>query len=180
MKQGRLLLLGVIALMGVVLVWQWVSLPERVPVKMGFGGVVERWGSKTEHLLTMTGATVLIGALFLLMTPLLLKLPAAMVNIPHREYWLVPQRRPELARRIGDEMNVIGAATLLLVLAAGLQTGYAATRGHGFAYDWVVLAVYLAFTIGWAIRLATSSRYRPPPGWRPGSDAPGSPGGGRL
>ncbi len=182
--KGKLLLAVATAAMVGVLAWQWVTLPDRVPGHMGFGGTVDRWGSKSEHLVLMSGATVLMAGLFGWGVPWLLrKAPPGIVNVPYPAYWLVPARRPVLARRLGDDMAGLGAATLLLIMFGALEMGYAATRGHGFAYDWVVFVAYLVAVIVWAVRLTRSARYRPPDGWRPEDDAPGptgSPGRGRI
>ncbi len=94
----RLLLAAVVVAMVAVLIWQWVTLPEQVPAKLGFGGTVQRWGSKSEFLLTMSGATVLMALVFGTVEVWLRRIPAAFVNVPHPQYWLVPQRRAELAR----------------------------------------------------------------------------------
>lgn len=182
--KGKLLLTAATAAMIGVLLWQWVTLPDQVPGHMGFGGTVDRWGSKSEHLVLMSGATVLLTGLFGWGVPWLLrKAPPGVVNVPYPTYWLVPARRAELARRLGDDMAGLGAATLLLVLFGAVEMGYAATHGHGFAYDWVVFVAYLVAVTAWAVRLTRSSRYRPPDGWRAGDDdaGPGGPAGrGRI
>ncbi|MBK7721346.1 MAG: DUF1648 domain-containing protein [Austwickia sp.] len=164
--KGRLLLGVVVAAMIVVLIWQWVTLPDRVPGQMGFGGAVTRWGTKTEYLAVMAGGTAVVAGIFGASGALLRRSPAGLLNVPHPEYWLRPQQRAELARRLGEDMAVLGAATVLLLLAGTLEIGYAAQHGGGFAYDWLALVAYLGFVAWWAVRLASSARYRPPEGWR--------------
>jgi len=44
------------------------------------------------------------------------RLPAHVINLPNREYWLAPARRDQTVRQIADYFAWIGSATVLLVL----------------------------------------------------------------
>ena len=44
------------------------------------------------------------------------RLPAQVIILPNREYWLAPARRDQTVRRIADHFAWIGAATVALVL----------------------------------------------------------------
>lgn len=171
--KGRLLLAGVTVAMVGVLLWQWVTLPDRVPGHMGFGGTVDRWGSKTEHLVVMSLATLLVVGIFAGSPYLMRMLPSGMFNMPHPQYWLTPERRPVLERLLADDLGAMGAATVTLLVLATFEVGYAATNGLGFTFDWLAFVAYLGFVVVWSIRMARGARYRPPEGWRPEDDAAG-------
>lgn len=101
------------------LAWLYPQLPERVATKFGAGGEAARWSSRstwlTVHAFTL-GFTVLlmIGLRFLL--PLI---PASLINIPHRDYWLAPERSDSTRSLVGDV--VLGFGLLILAFLVALQ-----------------------------------------------------------
>jgi serine/threonine-protein kinase len=71
------------------------KLPERMATHFDFAGRPDGWMSRQGYLAFMAG----FGLLFPLLLPLVSlgfrALPASVINIPHREYWLSPERREE-------------------------------------------------------------------------------------
>jgi XapX domain-containing protein len=70
-------------------------LPERVATHFGLEGQPDGWMDRTAHLRCMA----VFGLAFPLFVPAICYglrfLPDRFFNLPHRDYWLAPQRRPE-------------------------------------------------------------------------------------
>ncbi len=154
-------------LVGVVTtVVAWFVLPERVPMHFGGSGEVDRWGSRTEDVVT-TG--VMIGGLALLfwvLTILVPRMPESLLNLPARDkqWWLAtPDRREELNRRLVFDLHVIGAATLLLVVGIEVMTMVQAHRLHPALgpWFWVLVSIYLMGVLGYTGYMI-AVRYRSP------------------
>lgn len=163
LSAGRAALLAAAAGYAVLVVYQAFTLPDRVPGHVGPGGAVTWWGDRAGHVAI---ASVLGLSLFLLMwfLPRLIdRMPKDLVNMPHKEYWLRPENLPRARRMLADDLAVIGAATLGLVGYAMLEMGHLAHGGEGFTNAfWVVLGLYTAVVLGWAIWIQSGPRWRPP------------------
>jgi hypothetical protein len=71
------------------------QLPERVATHFNGSGQPDGWMSRSAHLQFMA----VFGLAFPLFIPAIVYagrfLPDRFCNLPHRDYWLAPQRRPE-------------------------------------------------------------------------------------
>ena len=134
--------------------------PELVPLHYGVNGVADRWGSPLE-LLAVQGGLVLFGnALCVGLPELVRRIPSAMLNRPDNEYWLTPEGRALAAARLADWANVLGTAVNALLLALVLLLGPTdggAVRSAGHL-PLVITALFVAFTLGWCVRLAALYR----------------------
>lgn len=98
MKSARapILLLALLYAGFVALVWLTrEQLPERVASHFGASGRADGWMSRDSHVrYVMT-----FGLVFPMVVPAICYcvrfLPAALINIPRREYWLAPERKAE-------------------------------------------------------------------------------------
>jgi hypothetical protein len=86
------------------------------------------------------------------------KLPMSLINLPHREYWLAPERRAETLAFLDSSFAWFGCVVLLVVIDA---VNYAIGRNlhPGAQLDppvlIYVLGGFFVFTILWSIRLLT-------------------------
>lgn len=104
------------------------KLPERVASHFGARGVADGWQTPSSFL---TFNLLLIGLMALTFgaMPLLIRrLPATLINVPHRDYWLAPERREETRRRLGDGLFWLGALTMVFLIGV-LQLVIAANLG---------------------------------------------------
>jgi hypothetical protein len=105
------------------------ALPSIVASHFGRGGVATGFAPKEAYLGLMLTFVVAVPLLLALSARLVGVLPPRLINLPHREYWLAPQRR---------------AATLDALSAMSVQ----------FA---LVLAVFLCF-VHWLVVRANAAR----------------------
>ena len=144
----------------------WFVLPDRVPMHFGESGQVDRWGSRTEYVVSMGAIIGGLALLFWVLTIVTPRIPESMLNIPSRDkqWWLATrERREELNRRVIEDLHVIGAATLLLIVATEVITMSQADRSQPTLgpWVWIMLAVYLVGMLGYCGYLV-AVRYRAP------------------
>ncbi|RMF38033.1 MAG: DUF1648 domain-containing protein [Planctomycetota bacterium] len=158
------LLLVLLTVVGVAMVvFQLPELPERVATHFDGAGRPNGFMSRQGHLATMVALLVGTPILFAGISALIRILPASLINIPYRNYWLAPERREETIRvvdlfllimAIGTEVFMMGIAHLV----------YRANVGNGQLSNTAFLTLlcgYLALTLGGCIYLLV--RFGRPP-----------------
>ena len=94
-------------------------LPNRVATHFDAAGMANGWMSRSTHLLFMS-VFGLVFPLFLIGVCWSIRfLPAGLVNIPHREYWLADERRSETASYL--VWHAVWFACLALGFVIGLH-----------------------------------------------------------
>lgn len=133
------------------------DLPDRVPTHFDAAGRPDGWSTRTGFALEMGGLSLGLAGMFALLGILVARLPTSLVNVPHREFWLAPERRTESMRAIAGHLHVLGAATQVLVLGIVLFCVRASHRNEPVpgpdATTWGLLAGYVAFVILWLVSL---------------------------
>ncbi|WP_193605571.1 DUF1648 domain-containing protein [Nocardioides dongkuii] len=159
---ARLTFAASVLSLAVALVCAAFLLPAEVPLHFDGSGDPDRWGSRTEALVTMG----LVGGLLALVlggsAALVDRMPPGVLNVPHRDWWTAtPERERRMRTMMRTDLLVIGAATLLLVALAVVATTVAARSddpalGPHFV---VAFAGYLLFLTGWTV-WSLRTRYR--------------------
>lgn len=128
-------------------------LPDTVASHFGPGGQPDGWSSKTELFVVYGVVIVVTVAPFLLLPLLLRRIPDQYFNLPHKAYWLAPERREETVRIISAYLLWLGIATLALIshvmgvaMAANLEPE--PRLGDTF---WWALGLYLGFVAVWLV-----------------------------
>ncbi len=99
----------------------WRMHPGRVPVHFGPGGRADGWGDSATHALGQAVLLTLYLLLFLGLPAGLKRLPAKWISLPHRDYWLAPERREETRGRLAGLLHRFGIVFFLFFLGlAGL------------------------------------------------------------
>lgn len=160
---SRLVLWLALAAWAGVFLWLALSLPDRVPTHWSRSGVPDGWSSRTGALALFAG--FLLMTLPLVLLSRLVLLAPDLVNAPHREWWTsTPRRVLRFERLVREDLMVVVALTLLLLVSTGLVMGYAAGQPTGAAPGWsfwVVLVTYLVVLTLLVLRMYRSRRYRP-------------------
>lgn len=157
------LLLAVAVLAIVHLVMTYPHLPDRVPHHFGLSGEADAWSSKTSVAGLHVVLLIVLMATFI-GTPLLLpRLGDAFINIPHKEYWLAPERREQSLQELTLYLGWVGVLTILLIHILTMQTFYIAKHGppYRLPFGWPLILTYLA-AIGW-ITIRMYVRFNRPP-----------------
>ncbi len=138
------------------------KLPDPVASHFNGQGVPDGWMSRSAHLWAMTG----IGfglSLFMLATFYSIRFfPNAAFNLPHRDYWLAPERRTETCDALFHAglwftslLAAFMAAINLLIVAANNARPVQLSSSI-----WLLGGAFLASTLWWTYTLYR--RFRSP------------------
>lgn len=121
----------------------------------GASGRPNGWQSKAAFFGLFGGIAAFTLGVLLLIGRLLRFVPVSAINIPHREYWLTPERRDEALARLTSSMDWLAVsiagvlvATLDLVIRANV-----ARHPLDNAFMMALLIAFAIFQIGWLIHL---------------------------
>lgn len=163
LSAGRAALLAATAGYAALVIYQALTLPDRVPGHVGPTGRVTWWGDRTTHVAVASLVGLGLFLLMWLLPRLLRAVPKEALNMPHKEYWLAPENLPRAQRMLADDMGWLGAATFALIGVAMWDMGRIAQGYDAFGVVfWVVLGVYLVGTLAWSVWSSTGPRWRPP------------------
>lgn len=164
-SRTRFMLAGFfLVLVGFVGFTLWVhrQLPDRVPVHFDGAGFPNRYSSKVELLVVNLGVAGLMLVIFGILPFFIGRIPKKLLNFPHKEYWLAPER----ARKSIDDLNfyyvAMGIATIALmwfILWGTYEVG--AERREALPFSWWALGSYFAL-LGWFC-VAVFRRFPKPP-----------------
>jgi len=129
--------------------WVFVASPERVPTHFAFDGTPDEWSTPTEAFVVETCVVAGFTLLFLAVPLLMRVLPDDLINLPHREYWLTPQRRPRALALVARWSDLMGIAANVLLLFVALIVYRTSIRPDHRAPAWwfvVLLASFLGVT----------------------------------
>ena len=147
------------------LVWAVLQLPDKVATHFGPSGTADGWGTRGGYI----AFDVVISAALVLGLPMLVRVILAGsgvgLNIPHKEYWLRPENRPLLRRRLTGDMLFIGGATGLLLSWVDIEVVRAnalATPAMGGS-EWIAISLFTVAILGYTVWMATK-RYAIPAG----------------
>jgi uncharacterized membrane protein len=95
------------------------QLPERVATHFNIRGEADDWMHRSTHVAFMLAVGLGLPAILVGLCSLSSLLPAKLVNIPRREYWLAPERRRDTARWLMRHSIWMGC--LAAVFMGGIQ-----------------------------------------------------------
>lgn len=129
-------------------------LPPQIASHFNFQGNPDGWSSKQEFIGLATAVNLLIGATFVSIALFIRHVPLALVNLPNKAYWTVPERVHETREYIGQWCLWFGVATLWL-LALVFHKAFVANLRQPVQLQgvWELMLVYFAVTIYLLIRM---------------------------
>jgi len=135
----------------------WVRLAELPPeVASHFDGAgrPDGWVDRASFVRTtwiMNGLMIVLFAAVALALP---RLPARLINLPHREYWLAPARADATLADLVGWFLILGGWLHLFLLFLQHQIVQANLAPSGpLDRFWVALGIYMAGTLGWVVYL---------------------------
>jgi uncharacterized membrane protein len=163
MNTPRLVILLVLVLALLQAVHYAPLLPEQVATHFNSAGQPDDWSSKSAflwmNLLFIGGMAVL----FVGITSLTKKLPNEWINMPHRDYWLAPERRDATLVGLQKQMEWMAAATMAFLLGITQLTIEANLKGAPLDNRafWLMFGAYIVYIVIWVVRFVRS--FNPPP-----------------
>ena len=126
--------------------WYWTELPDRIATHFGIDGSPNQWMSKGSGTLLLVAIQIGLPMLFLGIARLLARLPSEVINIPHREYWLHPERR---AASLSHMTSMLGwiAVLIALELLAIVHITFLANRSGTPLNSTLFMVILFAFLL---------------------------------
>jgi uncharacterized membrane protein len=167
MRASRILLLTEVAVAVLQMAHYYPLMPETMASHFDGAGRPNGFQSRGAFF-ALTGVMLLVVVgVFAGLASLLRRLPASWVNLPHREFWLAPERRESTVDFIGQQMEWYGVATLLLLLLvvqAAIEANLTPEPRLDSGSMWVLLGLYFLYVAVWLVRFLRHFRVpRPAP-----------------
>jgi serine/threonine-protein kinase len=128
-------------------------LPQRVAVHFGVNGVPNNWQTPAEYLRFMLLFGTLVPAFVLGTFTLIRGLNGWGLNIPHKDYWLAPERRQETFDYVQRRGTVM--AGLMLAFFAIVHSAILAANAHTPVAlrptFFIGVGIFLVATLIWGI-----------------------------
>jgi uncharacterized membrane protein len=140
------------------------QLPERVAVHFGINGQADGWADRHQATMFFELLTV-VPAIFVVLALAMGIMPAGAFNLPHRDYWLAPERRAQTVALISRQLIWMGCLMVLFLTGVfwlTIQANRLASPQLPMAGFLALLAAFLTATAVWTI-LFLRRFFKPPP-----------------
>ena len=130
------------------------QMPDTLASHFNISGKADSWAGKDLFFLTYAGVVAVIAILFLGSRVIMAKVPAALISLPNKKYWLAPERKLETRSYISVQMTWFGCVSLAFLIGCmHLVIRVNLTGTNDIAPGiWLLTAAYLTFTLFWAVR----------------------------
>jgi len=108
----------------------WPHLPLRVATHFGGNGQPDGWMEKSNATIMQCVLQAFMPIFFVGIGWVLPRFPNSMINVPHREYWLAPERRVESLGKMQSMLSQFALCLSLFVNVIGHLT-YRANLTNG-------------------------------------------------
>lgn len=130
--------------------YEFGRLPAVVPSHFGASGAPNAWMPRAGFVGLYAFVVLFLAIALTLSIRRAKALPNSSLNLPHKDYWLAPERRQATLSAIEAQMFVFGAATFVLLFdvfgqAFRVGLGLAAKLDH----PGLSLGLYTAFIVVW-------------------------------
>lgn len=130
--------------------WYWTQLPDRVATHFNWNGVPDDWMTKSAATALMLAMQLLVPWFLVGITAMTAWMPVSLINIPHREYWLAPERRRESLAFLNRELAGIALAVAWFMAAVSHLAFEANIAGGPLSTSAMLglLGVYMTVVLG--------------------------------
>ncbi len=129
------------------------TLPAVVASHFDAAGHPNAYSPKTVLVGIHAGVVLLLGVLILI-NGAVMRMPGARFNLPHKDYWMAPERREETLGWLETQMQWFGAGTFALMLdmfysVLRMNLGLTKTLEHA----WASVVAFMVFSTVWTVVL---------------------------
>src|SRR5690349_15210597 len=126
-----IMLVGLLTAFSFILFGTDSTLPERVATHFGANGLPNGWMSREVFPRAMVAVVLVPVALVQGIGLFLGRLPASLINLLNRDYWLAPERRANTLQRVQTAMLEFGNAMFAFLVFVVWSIIHANTSGGG-------------------------------------------------
>lgn len=150
------LFLATVLVAGANAAHEYPLLPDCLASHFNAAGMANGWQTKPAFFTAYAVSVFLAAFMFLGLPYLIAVLPASLINLPHKDYWLAPERSAETFAFFKRHFAWFGCAVLFLevfamesAIRANLHATHRVPSGPFFFF----LAAFVLFTVFWILRL---------------------------
>lgn len=132
------------------------QLPGVVASHFDGRGGANGWQTKSAFFIVFVGVSVLAVVLGFGVPKIISVLPAQLINLPNKRYWLAPEHLAETTEFLSAYFAWFGCGIYLIMIFTfdyALQFNLHPENPPSPARMWYVLAGFLLFTVVWTIRM---------------------------
>ncbi|WP_110240922.1 DUF1648 domain-containing protein [Nocardioides gilvus] len=136
-----------------VLALSWQSMPSgRIPVHFGAGGEADNWGTRNELCGIFGGIVIALWAFMAWLTSGADRLHWSMINMPRKEYWMLPENESLARARLAEDIALTGVWSMALLTAMMPLMVLSVRRGDmGGGLSGAAIAVIVVLTAAGAV-----------------------------
>lgn len=142
------------------------QLPEVVASHFDAHGVANGWQTKSAFFAVFVGVTVLAVVVGFGVPRIIGVVPARLINLPNKRYWLAPEHLAETLEFLNIYFAWFGCAVFLIMILTfeyAVQSNLHPDNPPDVSRMWYILAGFIAFAVVWIARLLKRF-HRPPEG----------------
>jgi len=146
MTRERLALYSLIAVGALQAPLYYTRLPRSVATHFDFAGAPDGWMSRGGYAAISSAVVLVVGGILIGVFALLGRLPDRYFNLPHRDYWLAPERRPSTIAFFDRQLSRVGIATILLLIVLThfvIRANLTDDPRLPANLPWILLGIYL-------------------------------------
>jgi Protein of unknown function (DUF1648) len=132
------------------------SMPPMVASHFNAAGVPNGFLPRTTYLLVMMVVVLMPPILLVIIPRISLRNPRARINVPHRDYWLAPERREQTVQIISQHTTRFAGLLVGFLCYAHWLVVYAnLSSPPTLSSGWLLagLVVFMGLTVRWAFGL---------------------------
>jgi uncharacterized membrane protein len=129
-------------------VWSGSHLPDRVATHFNGGGEPNGWMSRSDHQTFMLVFGLAFPLVIVLLSYATRFMPRSLVNIPHRDYWLAPEKRAETSNYMIRHSLWLACLTVGFVVGIQFSIVQANAQLPPHLSNSMLLAVVVPFLTG--------------------------------
>ncbi len=140
------------------------QLPGVVASHFDGRGTPNGWQTKQAFFSVFAGVSVLALAIGFGIPQIIKVLPAQLINLPNKQYWLAPEHLAETRKFLSKYFAWFGCAVFWIIILAfdyAIQSNLHPQNRPEPSRMWYILAGFLLFTLVWIVRMLAKF-LRPP------------------
>lgn len=155
-RYARIVFVLLLMACGIQALVYYPKLPFALASHFDAAGRANGWSSKSGFFQIQALVVALVALLFGGLPAVLSRFPDRLINLPHKDYWLAPERREATLASVAGTLTWFGCAALLLMLGVTqLVIRYNLQRSAGLASGpmWLLIGGFALCALLLPVRL---------------------------
>lgn len=130
------------------------GMPETIASHFDANGKPDGWSSREGFATMMIALHLFVATVFGFIGSILPRIPDSLINVPHKDIWLAPERRAESLTWMTNRLAWMGAVVQALFCAVtqlSLRASGNAEKAMAPWTHWALLAGFFAFMGFWLV-----------------------------